>query len=375
MRGFHEAGVKPGKSAALMPRKSSESQDKEAGPRPLAGEILPPFWSGLWPFGGPLPPLPGSRAMILGGTAAFGVLAGALAAALSGSATRSEAAGGYAAALDLRGAPIVAPNGGGEGRGAVIEAIISAGAPERFPASPVRPNRPPRVVIVFDDVGLDPRAFDALMALPGPLTLSFLPYADDVQRKVNRALSEGDDILLHLPMQPSGASDPGPGALTASMKAGELFAALGDNLSRFEGYAGVNNHMGSKLTRDEQAMKRILAFLDRRGLFFLDSLTTGESKASLAGASVGAEVLVRDVFLDAEPGQDAVRRQLALAERIAEETGYVIAIAHPRPDTLAVVGPWLTSAPARGFRLETITGLRGQRSGAYAENAANARLR
>lgn len=341
----------------------------------LRGELLPPAVSRLWPLGGSLPPLPASRPLILAGMAAFGVLAGALAAALSGSASRSEATEGYAAALDLRDAPIVAPNAGGAGRGAVIEAIISAGAPERFPASPTRPGGPPRVIIVFDDVGPDPRAFDALIELPGPLTLSFLPYADDVQRQVNRALADGNDILLHLPMEPSGGSDPGPGALKASMQASELFTALGDNLGRFDGYAGVNNHMGSKLTRDEQAMKRILAFLDRRGLFFLDSLTTGDSRASIAGASVGAEVLVRDVFLDAERGQDAVRRQLALAERIAEETGYVIAIAHPRADTLAVVGPWLTTAPARGFRLETITALRGERSGAYAANAADKRLR
>ena len=344
-------------------------------PKPLVGEILPPSWQALWPFSGHLPPLPGSRAVILGATAALGIVAGAVAAAVSGAASRSEASGGYAAALDLRDAPIVAPNAGGEGRGAVIEAIISAGAPERFPAAPARPQGAPRIVIVFDDVGLDAHAFDALMALPGPLTLSFLPYADDVQRKVNRALADGNDILLHLPMEPSGASDPGPGALKTSMDPGELFTALGQNLGRFEGYVGVNNHMGSKLTRDEQAMKRVLAFLERRGLFFLDSLTTGDSRASLAGASVGAEVLVRDVFLDAEAGEDAVRRQLALAERIAEETGYVIAIAHPRAETLAVVGPWLTSAPARGFRLETITALRGERSGAYAGNAADARLR
>ncbi len=348
----------------------------QCDPKAVSGEILPPFWSGLWPFGGPLPRLPGRRALILGGTAAAGIMAGALAAALSGGASRVEAAEAeYSAALDLRDAPIVAPNPGGKGRGAVIEAIISAGAPERFPASTIRPSGRPRVVLVFDDVGPDARAFEALLALPGPLTLSFLPYADDVQRKANRALRGGNDILLHLPMEPAGASDPGPGALTASMEASELFAALGDNLARFDGYAGVNNHMGSKLTRDEQAMKRILAFLDRRGLFFLDSLTTGESRASIAGAAVGAEVLVRDVFLDAEPGEEAVRRQLALAERIAAETGYVIAIAHPRAETLAVVGPWLTSAPARGFQLETITALRGARSGAYAENAAGARLR
>lgn len=316
-------------------------------------------------------PFPGRRPALTAAVAA-GLLAGAIGAGLSGKASRSEASV-YAAALDLRDAPVFAPNAGGAARGAIIEAIISAGAPERLDAR----SAPwaPRVVIVFDDVGPDRRAFEALMELPGPLSLSFLPYAEDVQRLANRAIARGHDAILHLPMEPSGGADPGPGALKSSMEPSALFEALGDNLARFEGYSGVNNHMGSKLTRDEQAMKRVLAYLDNRGLYFLDSLTTGESKARIAGEAVGAEVIVRDVFLDAEPGEDAVRKQLALAERIAAETGYVIAIAHPRAETLAVIGPWLTSAPARGFRLETLAGMRAERSGAYASNAATARLR
>lgn len=318
----------------------------------------------------PDPLLASRRALLL--VLAGGLFAGAAVAGLTGKASRSEA-GTYAAALDLRDAPLVAPDAGGQGRGAVIEALISAGAPERLDARPGKAS--PRVIIIFDDVGPDRRAFERLMALPGPLTLSFLPYADNVQRLADRAIAEGHDVLLHLPMEPSGAADPGPGALKTSMEPAELFAALGDNLARFEGYSGVNNHMGSKLTRDEQAMKRVLAYLDNRGLFFLDSLTTGASKAQIAGEAVGAEVITRDVFLDAEPGEEAVRRQLALAERIAAETGYVIAIAHPREETLAVIGPWLTSAPARGLRLDTLTAMRGERSGAYAQNAASARLR
>jgi uncharacterized protein len=301
-----------------------------------------------------------------------GLLAGAAMTGLTGAASTSHA-GSYAAALDLRDAPLIAPDAGGRDRGHVIEALISAGAPERLDFRPQRPS--PRVIIIFDDVGPDRRAFDRLMTLPGPLTISFLPYAKDVQQLADRAIAEGHDILLHLPMEPAGGADPGPGALKTSMAPAELFSALGENLARFEGYAGVNNHMGSKLTRDEQAMKRILAYLDNRGLYFLDSLTTGESKARIAGEAVGAEVIVRDVFLDAEPGEEAVRRQLALAESIAAQTGYVIAIAHPREETLAVIGPWLTSAPARGFRLDTLTAMRGERSGAYAQNAAEARLR
>ncbi|MFN0024148.1 MAG: divergent polysaccharide deacetylase family protein [Parvularculaceae bacterium] len=353
----------------------------QSQPRVVTGEVLPPLWLTLWPFGDrPLPAaLRASRRAGLAIAAAVGIAAGAIAAALSGTLSFADAASRRAAALDLRDAPIVAPNAAGKdgaGRSAAIERLLSAGAPERFDGDLVPSRRaPPRIVVVFDDVGIDRRGFDTLMALPGPLTLSFLPYANEVQAMADAARARGHAILLHLPMEPSGGADPGPGALTASMSNSELFAALGANLAQFDGYSGVNNHMGSKLTRDEQAMKRILAFLDSRALFFLDSLTTGKSVASAAGNAVGAEVLVRDLFLDAEPGRQAVRRQLALAEKIAAETGYVIAIAHPRADTLAEIGPWLTSAPARGFRLETITGLRGARSGAYAANAADARLR
>ncbi|MDZ7627288.1 MAG: divergent polysaccharide deacetylase family protein [Parvularculaceae bacterium] len=364
---------------ASVPGREREKREGKRRRRPalripkIKTEILPPALSSLWPFRGE--PMGARSAMLLAATMVIGIFAGTLAAVMSGGGSRLQAAHRYAAALDLRDAPIVPPSGGAGRRGAVIEAIISAGAPERFEPAPAPAATEPRVVIVFDDVGVDGAAFEALMTLPGPLTFSFLPYAKDVRGKAARASARGHDLLLHLPMEPMGGSDPGPGALRTSMDAGALFTALGHNLSQFDGYAGVNNHMGSKLTRDEQAMKRILAFLDQRGLFFLDSLTTGESKASLAGASVGAEVLVRDVFLDAEPGEDAVRRQLAFAERIAAETGYVIAIAHPRKDTLAVIGPWLTSAPARGFRIETITTLRAERAGAYAQNAADERLR
>jgi hypothetical protein len=49
--------------------------------------------------------------------------------------------------------------------------------------------------------------------------------------------------------------------------------------------------------------------------------------------------------------------QLALVEDIAARTGFAVAIAHPRPATLDVIGPWLTSAPARGFKLDTVEAL------------------
>lgn len=272
-----------------------------------------------------------------------------------------DATAAYASALDLRDAPIVGATGN---RSALIASLAAVGPPERlqFSAIPAIQNhvRSPKLILIFDDMGLDRSAFDAILKLPGPVTFSFLPYARSVQSMADEANGRGDDILLHLPMEPTGSADPGPHSLKTDMSTSELFEALSWNLGQFDGYIGVNNHMGSKFTREEQLMKRVLSFVDGRGKFFVDSLTTGASAAIKAGQAVGAEVYVRDVFLDSEPGEASIKRQLDLAERIAEKTGYAIVICHPRRETLSVIGPWLTTAPARGFELATLSSLRTQ---------------
>ncbi|GAB4523706.1 MAG: hypothetical protein Kow00133_11730 [Amphiplicatus sp.] len=252
-------------------------------------------------------------------------------------------------------------------RDRIVAALRAGAEPERF-APPALPPGRPKIIVIFDDMGLDPAAFGRVMALPGPLTLSFLPYAEDAQSMIDRARAAGHEILLHLPMEPDGPDDPGPNALRANMTGAELLSALAWNLSRLEGYSGVNNHMGSRMTRHEAAMKTVLSVLDERGLYFVDSVTTSKSAAAEAGRAVGARVFARDVFLDPEAGPETVVRQLALVERIARETGYAVAICHPRHDTLVALGPWLTSAPARGFELATTAALL-EMDDAWSDNA------
>lgn len=254
----------------------------------------------------------------------------------------------------------------------VADILTSAAAPERLappsgPATYFRQSIPaapkPKIVIILDDMGIDRRATERALRLPGPLTFSFLPYVRDVDRLAEAAASAGGEVMLHLPMQPEGGADPGPKALKTGMTGGEFLQALDWNLNRFDNYVGVNNHMGSRLTTDLAAMKTLLGHLDHKGVFFLDSVTTSHSAVSKAAQEIGVEVFARDVFLDAETGsEDAVKQQLALAERIAKETGYVVAIGHPHEETLNVLGPWLTTAPARGFELVFASGLRNIRN-------------
>ncbi len=245
-------------------------------------------------------------------------------------------------------------------RDRIVARILSGAAPERLipPQGTVNAYvRPPavlrpKIVIILDDMGVDRRNTERAMTLPGPVTFSFLPYANKVSDLAQTARAGGGELMLHLPMEPEGAADPGPHALKANMTGGDFLKALDWNMNRFDGYVGVNNHMGSKLTGDIAAMKTLLAYLDDKGVFFLDSVTTSDTRVRQAAREIGIGIYARDVFLDDQVGsKDAVKTQLALAERIAQETGYVVAIGHPRKETLDVLGPWLTSAPARGFDL------------------------
>ncbi|MEM9013529.1 MAG: divergent polysaccharide deacetylase family protein [Pseudomonadota bacterium] len=223
----------------------------------------------------------------------------------------------------------------------------------RMVQQPIRQR--PKIVIIFDDLGIDKAAFRRVMDLPGPLTFSFLPYANGVAELARDARARGDEIMLHLPMEPMGAVDPGPNALLATMSDAAMLRSLLWNLDQIEGYGGVNNHMGSHLTTDHTAMRLVLTVLKSRNLFFLDSVTTGGSIVEDVGDAVGATVFRRDLFLDAVDSPKAIEAQLLRLEELALENGVAVAICHPRKNTIDVLGPWLTTAPARGFDLAPVS--------------------
>lgn len=283
---------------------------------------------------------------------AFGALGVCLGAAGAYSSGRGAA---LRASLVAEAPPLREPQSPAELRDDHVRRLLAGDASaERLPAPA---GWRPKIILIFDDMGLDRRSFDAVMALPGPVTLSFLPYGDGSAEFAREARAAGRGIMLHLPMEPDGRDDPGPHALRHGMSAVDLLAALDWNLSRIDGYVAVNNHMGSRATRDDAMMRTVLSVLRDRSVAFVDSKTSPRSVALRAGRAVGADVYARDVFLDPASGPETVRTQLRLLERIARSTGYAVAIAHPHQETLGVLGPWLTSAPSRGFELATVEAL------------------
>ena len=204
----------------------------------------------------------------------------------------------------------------------------------------------PRMVIVIDDLGESMAVARRLAGLPFPVSFSVLPHNTKARSVANLAREKNLELLLHLPCEPEGypkIANSGPGTLRVNMTPAALERALVDNLSRLPEVDGVNNHMGSRLTRDRTAMTVVLGHLQGRGKFFLDSLTTPKSCVREVSTSVGMRYYRRHIFLDNTAKEHAILLQLKKAESLARRTGLAVAIGHPYPATLSALESWAKS--------------------------------
>ncbi len=224
-------------------------------------------------------------------------------------------------------------------------------------------NSRPLIAIVIDDVGLDRPRSRRAWELPGPLTMSFLPYAKDLRGQAKAARARGHELMLHLPMEPNGRNDPGPNALLTSLSDSELRQRVTAALDSFDGYVGVNNHMGSRFTAFRPGMETVLRQFKARGLLFLDSRTTAQTVGDTVAQELGLPSVTRHVFLDDDESISAVRGKLADTERLARSQGFVVAIGHPHESTLQVLAEWLPRVAGQGFALAPLSAVLRKRNG------------
>jgi uncharacterized protein len=145
--------------------------------------------------------------------------------------------------------------------------------------------------------------------------------------------------------------DLGPNALRTALSAAEIRRRLDWALSRFDEFVGVNNHMGSRFTRDRAMMKLVLSAIKGRGLLFVDSRTTANSVGLAEARRLDVPFAARDVFIDNQLEPAAIAIQLRLVEDLARRRGQSIAIGHPKIATMTALEAWIPGLAARGIVL------------------------
>jgi len=201
--------------------------------------------------------------------------------------------------------------------------------------------------IIIDDLGQSTERDSRTLALPGPVTMAIMPdtpHATDFARQAHKA---GKTVILHMPMDPA----TGPYAWHPGIAIEELARRLDAALAKVPYAAGINNHMGSRMTAQREPMAWLMGELQQRHLFFVDSRTSAATVAAAEAQRIGLAHVSRDVFLDDVRTTEAITGQLQQGIALARKQGSAVLIGHPYPQTLEVLERALPQLKGQGIEL------------------------
>ena len=218
----------------------------------------------------------------------------------------------------------------------------------------------PRIAIVIGGLGLSRAATEAAINRPpGAVTLAFDPYAEGLDDWVGAARKAGHEVLLGLPMEPDDfpLRDPGPYALMTSIEAPQNLQRLNFILSRTSGYVGLIAVMGSRFSNEEDHIRPLLMTLRKRGLMYIDSITTARSQAAKIASAIDMASAFVDNSLDGDPSKAAIDAQLAEIENKARGNSVALALAQPYPTTFDRLAAWIPTLDGKKMALVPVSAI------------------
>lgn len=223
-----------------------------------------------------------------------------------------------------------------------------------------RLDKRPRIAIVVTGLGVSRNATQSVInTLPGAISFSFAPYADNLRAWIRKSRDAGHEALIDMPMEPLDypRNDPGPNTLLANAPTDQNIRRLEWALSRATGYIGVATFMGASLAARPKALRPILAELKTRGLMILDTRENPLGHIVKISRQIGLPVAANQIFLDKEPAADAIERRLRALEARALKRNAAIALARPLPVTIRVLLRWLPALEQRGIALAPVSAM------------------
>lgn len=216
----------------------------------------------------------------------------------------------------------------------------------------------PTVSIVIGGLGVGAaKTNDAIVKLPAAVTLAFTPYGSDPGKLVERARARKHEVLLQLPMEPYDYpdNDPGPQTLLTSANSEQNVDRLMWLMSRFQGYVGLANFMGSRFLVTDSAMQPIIQQAAKRGLAWLDDGSVPRSLAGQLAGAQGVPVATADVVVDQVPTAAEIDKSLQKLETLARERGSAVGMASALPVSIERIGAWTQRLESRGILLVPLT--------------------
>ena len=168
----------------------------------------------------------------------------------------------------------------------IIAALCSlAGVAHATPAG--EPHKA-YLTLIIDDLGQNLPRDRRVLALPGPVTTAIMPDTPHAAEFAREAHKAGKVVILHMPMDPA----TGPFAWHPELPIEELGKRLDAAFKAVPYTAGINNHMGSRMTAQPEAMAWLMGELQRRHKFFVDSRTSAQTVGAAEAQKIDRKSVV-----------------------------------------------------------------------------------
>lgn len=200
----------------------------------------------------------------------------------------------------------------------------------------------PQVSVIVGGLGLNAQLTEqAIDKLPPEISLSFAPYAKDLEFWTEKARKAGHEVIIELPMESYGgdAEALGTAGLLTSRTPAENLQRLDWLMSRFGGYFAATNYLGAKLAADEEAFAPILARLREAGVAYIDDTGAALTLGPKVGAHVAAVDRVIPAALD-DSARRRIRRELKSLTTLARREGSAMAKTYAYTVAIDEIAAW-----------------------------------
>ncbi len=190
----------------------------------------------------------------------------------------------------------------------------------------------PRLAIVIDDFGRSIPDCQYYASLPISLNCAVMPGMPYAKACAEIVTAKKQTLLIHFPWENLGprAASHYPIRLTSTMTTEDIKIMFTRALQAVPEAQGINNHMGSVLSKNPHAMQKVMSVLATlpNKKFFLDSHTSQKTFAFDYAYALGIPTALNNYFLDGKQNETYIKKQFEYAVRHAEKYGSAIAICH-----------------------------------------------
>ncbi len=217
-----------------------------------------------------------------------------------------------------------------------------------------------RVGVLITELGLSKTGtLASINKLPPEVTLSFSPYADELDQWMIRSRRAGHEVMLGLPLETNRfpIEDHGPLALKIDTPTEDQMIRLEEILVLLQGSIGVEVLMGSRFVGNISAVRDVVTILNSRGLMIVDNKINSLSKIPEVAEALGAPFVVSNVRLDSVMASSSITARLKDAERLLKNGEKVIITTTMTPAVMEHLQIWFSSLSKMGAVLVPVSSL------------------